>query len=221
MRLIRPGDARSASPGRHPSPRPPGSASVAGVIRADAGPTGTPAAPVVLVEGESDALVVRTLLRARTAPAEIVPMDGVTNLARHLERLGGPRPGVLVLVDGGEVRFAVGALRRQGVRAETTEELGWHGVFVCERDLEDVLFRALGLATVVDEVAAMGELTAFERLTRTPQWRERPVGEALHRFAGSGSGRKARLAARLAARLDPHQPPEPLDALVAAVLAST
>ncbi|MBM6401306.1 ATP-dependent endonuclease [Phycicoccus sonneratiae] len=175
--------------------------------------------PVVLVEGESDAVVVRALLARRGAAADVVPMGGVTNLAAHLDPLGGPAPHVLALVDAPEVRFAVGALRRHGVRAETLEELGWHGVLVCDRDLEDVLIRALGPDAVLDALAGMAELGAFESLAQMPHWRGRPVAEQLHRFAGSGSGRKSRLAARLADRLDPAALPDPLGPLVDAVLA--
>ncbi len=177
------------------------------------------AGPVVLVEGESDAVVVRTLLAGRGVPATVVPMGGVTNLARHLDGLGGPGPGVLALVDAPEMRFAVGALRRHGVVARDVEELAWHGVFVCDRDLEDVLMRALGADAVRDALASMAELGAFESMARMPFWRGRPVLEQLHRFAGSGSGRKARLAARLAERLDPDALPDPLGALVDAVAA--
>lgn len=176
--------------------------------------------PVVLVEGESDAVVVRALLAARGAPAEVVPMGGVTNLAAHLDALGGPGPAVLALVDAPEVRFAVGALRRHGVRAETVEELGWHGVLVCDRDLEDVLIRALGPDTVLDVLAGMAERGAFDSLAQMPHWRGRPVAEQLHRFAGSGSGRKIRLAARLVDRLDPDDLPDPLGALVEAAAAA-
>ena len=180
--------------------------------------------PVVLVEGESDAVVVRHLLVAREPAAgqevDVVAMGGVTNLAHHLDDLGGPADDVTALVDAGEVRFAVGALRRHGVRAPTLEELSWHGVFVCDRDLEDVLFRALGVPVVLEEVAAMGELGSFESLAQMPQWRGRPVRDQLLRFATSGSGRKRRLADRLGRRLDPRTPPAPLGDLVARVLAT-
>ena len=176
----------------------------------------------MLVEGESDAVVVRRLLAARTGPdaVEVAPMAGVTNLARHLDALGGPAPDVLALVDAPESRFATGALRRYGVRAETPEELGWHGVFVCDRDLEDVLIRGLGVEAVLAAVRAMGEIGAFESLAQMPQWRERHPSEQLHRFAGSGSGRKRRLAARLGDLLDPAAPPPPLDDLVARAVAA-
>lgn len=148
-------------------------------------------------------------------------MGGVTNLARHLDDLGGPGPGVLALVDAGEVRFATGALRRHGIRAVTTEELTWHGVFVCDRDLEDVLLRALGADAVRDVLAGMADLGAFTTFAQMPQWRDRPVHDQLHRFAGSASGRKLRLASRLVDLLDPTDCPAPLDALLDAVAAGT
>ena len=173
----------------------------------------------MLVEGESDAVLVRHVLAEREASARVVPMGGVTNLGRHLTDLGGPGREVLTLVDADEMRVAVRALRRFGRDAETQHELGRHGVFVCDRDLEDLLIRSLGPETVLDALAAMGELAAFESFSRMPQWRRRHVTDRLHRFAGSGSGRKARLAAALAVRLDPDDLPDPLDALVLAVLA--
>lgn len=176
--------------------------------------------PVVLVEGESDAVVVRHVLAVRGADADVVPMGGVTNLGRHLAARGGPRRDVLTLVDAAELWVAVRALRRYGRDAETAEELARHGVFVCERDLEDLLIRSLGAETVLDALAAMGELGAFESFSRMPDWRRRHVTDRLHRFAGSGSGRKARFAAALAVRLDADDLPDPLDALVLAVLAA-
>ena len=185
------------------------------------GPEEPGAVAVVLVEGESDAVVVRTLLERRLVSAEVVSMGGVTNLARHLEGLGGPGPDVFALVDAAEVRFATGALRRHGIHAESAEQLAWHGVFVCDRDLEDVLIRALGADVVRDELAGMAELSGFTTFAQMPQWRGRPVTDQLHRFAGSGSGRKLRLAGRLAARLDPAALPDPIDGLVDAVAART
>ncbi len=176
---------------------------------------------MVLVEGESDAVVVRALLADRGSDADVRPMGGVTNLAHHLEELGGPGDGVLALVDAGELRFAEGALRRHGVRAQGAEQLAWHGVFVCERDLEDVLIRALGTEVVLDELAGMAELAAFRTLAQMPQWRDRALADQLHRFAGSASGRKARLAARLVQRLDPQRLPAPLGALVEAAVAAS
>ncbi|NHA67153.1 ATP-dependent endonuclease [Phycicoccus flavus] len=184
----------------------------------EAGGAGT--SPVVLVEGESDAVLVRYVLASRGAVADVLPMGGVTNLPRCLERHGGPSRRVLTLLDADEQRVAVRALRRFGRDAETADELARHGVFVCERDLEDLLIRALGPDRVLDGLAAMGELGAFASFSRMPQWRRRHVVDRLHRFAGSGSGRKARLAAALAPRLDPDDLPDPLDALVLAVLAA-
>lgn len=176
---------------------------------------------MVLVEGESDAVVVRTLLERRLVPAEVVSMGGVTNLARHLEGLGGPGPDVFALVDAAEVRFATGALRRHGILAASTEQLARHRVFVCDRDLEDVLIRALGPDVVREELAEMAELSGFTTFAQMPQWRGRPVTDQLHRFAGSGSGRKLRLAGCLVHRLDPARLPAPLDSLVDAAAART
>lgn len=175
---------------------------------------------VVLVEGESDAILIRHVLASRGAEADVVPMGGVTNLGRYLTARGGPSRRVLTVVDAAEQRVAHRVLRRFGRDVDTVDELARNGVFVCERDLEDLLIRSLGAETVLDALASMGELGAFESFSRMPAWRRRHVTDRLHRFAGSGSGRKARLAAALAVRLDPDDLPDPLDAIVLAVLAS-
>jgi hypothetical protein len=83
---------------------------------------------VVLVEGPSDAVVLRDLARRLWLDGPdltVVSMGGVTNFAQHLRGYA-DRPDVVVtgLCDGGEVRFVAGALRllrlrrRPGGRAD-------------------------------------------------------------------------------------------------------
>lgn len=173
---------------------------------------------VVLVEGDSDAAVVRVLLAAAgRGHAEVVAMQGITNLPRHLAEYDDAEHEVRGLSDAGEERVVQSALRGRGRHATSREELGWHGFFVCDRDLEDELIRGLGVEVVQDVVDELGELHRFRRFQQMPAWRDRPVAEQLHRFAGSGSGRKRRLAQALAERLDPDHLPAPLEALVLSV----
>ncbi|NHN54907.1 ATP-dependent endonuclease [Calidifontibacter sp. DB0510] len=167
----------------------------------------------VLVEGDSDAVVVARLLTLRGVhDVEVRVTHGITNFPRHLRADAGT--SVLGLCDAGEQQVVVRALRRLGIRVEGN--LVAHGFFVCNRDLEDELIRSLGAAAVLDALHDLGELGRFRTFQHQPEWRGRPIEDQLHRFAGSGSGRKRRLATALAERLTPETTPQPLGALVEA-----
>jgi hypothetical protein len=171
---------------------------------------------VVLVEGASDAAVVRVLCDARgidRAAFEVRDMGGVTNVGHHLRSLDG-RARVLGLYDAPEERFVVRGLRSTGHDVTTREDLRRLGFVVCDADLEDELIRALGSACVEQILAGLGELERFRAFQRQPQWRDRPVADQLHRFAGTASGRKLLLARRLAEELSPATTPGPLAVLV-------
>ena len=78
---------------------------------------------VVLVEGASDAAVVRVLCGARGVDPESVDlrdMGGVTNVGHHLRELDG-RAHVLGLYDAPEERFVVRGLRSTG--RDVTDQL--------------------------------------------------------------------------------------------------
>lgn len=162
---------------------------------------------VVLVEGESDVAALTALMSAYDGlrRVEVRAMGGVTNAARHADRLRADRPGValLGLCDAAERRF----LDRLAPPLDA--------VFVCDRDLEDELIRALGAARVLEVLAGLGELGRFRTFRAQPEWRGRPVEEQLRRFAGSRSGRKAAFAAALAGRLTRDTVPPPLARLLA------
>lgn len=159
---------------------------------------------VVLVEGASDAAVVEVLADGVGPGLEVVAMGGVTNVSRHVRRLADrtPAPSVLGLCDRGERRFLE--------RAEPPLA----GVFVCDRDLEEELIRAVGPTQVLAVLGVLGELDRFRTFQGQPEWRDRPLGDQLRRFAGTRSGRKTVLARALAARLGPEQVPGPLAALL-------
>lgn len=183
------------------------------------------AAPVVLVlvEGRSDAVVVEHLLGwHRLDHVTVEVMGGVTNVERTLTRLAARAPGAEVcgLYDLAEERFVRRALDRRGVVVATRADLARAGFFACQADLEDELLRALGTQAVVQTLAGLGELPRFRTFQHQPEWRGRPLHEQLHRFAGSGSGRKERLAAALAQRLDPGCTPAPLARLMRYVAVS-
>ena len=174
----------------------------------------------VLVEGRSDAVVVEALAAARgldttDGGVRVVAMGGVTNIRSHLLRHADQADvHVLGLCDAPEERYVVRALREAGRPVTCRAEMGALGFFVCVRDLEDELLRALGPEAVEDALSELGDLGRLRTFQRQPEWRGRPLPDQLHRFAGSGSGRKLALAARLARRLTPATTPPPLAALV-------
>jgi hypothetical protein len=169
---------------------------------------------VVLVEGGSDRVALETLARRSgadlaAAGARVVPMGGITNLRHHLERLtGGQR--VVLLHDAGEAAYVQRTLaRRRGPDVDC---------FVCDRDLEDELLRALGVPRALEAVAAAGDLAAWQTLTRQPYHRQRPAPEVLRRFLGTTSGRKERYARLLVDALDLRTAPSPLLGTLAAAV---
>ena len=163
---------------------------------------------VVLVEGHSDVAALEVLAEAHGVRdrLDLVAMGGVTNIRRHLAELAAERPDAVVLgvCDAGERRYLEHAP-------------GLAGVFVCDRDLEDELIRAVGPDRIVELLAELGELRRFRTFQDQPEWRGRDLGDQLHRFAGTRSGRKAVFARRVAQAVDLARVPRPLAALFAAV----
>src|SRR4051812_8055271 len=145
-------------------------------------------------------------------------MHGVTNVGRFLSEVEGG-VAVLGLCDSPERRFVARALRRRGHPVESDDDLARWGFEVCHRDLEDELVRALGTERVLAVLDELGERERFRAFQRQPQWRGRDVADQLRRFAGTHSGRKALLAERLAAALEPGTEPPPLAGLVATLRA--
>ncbi|MGY1702155.1 hypothetical protein [Geodermatophilus sp. SYSU D00766] len=167
---------------------------------------------VVLLEGRSDVAAVRTVAAAlglleSAHRYRLVDMGGVTNVHRHLvASRARPVPvRVVGMCDAGEADVVVRALGLDGPR-----QLPGHGFSVCDADLEDELIRACGPDRVLDVLERVGLRGRFAAFCNQLTWRGRPVEHQLHRFAGIASGRKALLAAALAAALEPEQVPAPL-----------
>jgi hypothetical protein len=179
------------------------------------------AGTVVLLEGPSDVAAVRAVAAAYgvTDSAHryrLVDMGGVTNIRRHLEAIRSASVPVRVMgmCDAGEARFFVRALQAMGDGRHGEAVLAPHGFSVCEADLEDELIRALGPERVLDVLFRLGLRETLATFQRQPAWRDRPLPEQLHRFAGVASGRKTLLAGALAEALAPHEAPAPLHRLV-------
>jgi len=189
--------------------------------RAPGGPVGVPVTPaaVVFLEGASDVAAARALAATREVSLErvrLVDLGGVTNLRRALARAAEQWPDAqpLGLCDAGEAHVAEGALRARGLAVRDASDLPAYGFFVCRRDLEEELIRALGTARTVDVVSRLGLGPKLVALQQQPAWVDRPVAEQLHRFCGVASGRKELLARALAQALTPDEVPEPLGLLL-------
>jgi hypothetical protein len=178
---------------------------------------------VVLVEGVSDqrALEALAVRRGRDLQAEgiaVIPMGGAKNIRAHLARFG---PGGLDvrlagLYDAGEEDDFRRGLEWAGLGADLDRErMESLGFFVCDRDLEDELIRALGTAAVERIVDAQGELGPFRTLQKQPAQQGRPLEDQLRRFLGTRGGRKITYAGVLVDALDLVAVPRPLDAVLA------
>jgi hypothetical protein len=162
---------------------------------------------IIFVEGTSDKVAVETLaeVRGRDLEAEgisVVPIGGAQAIGRFVARF---QPGVALtgLCDAGE--------------AESFRRVLGDSFYVCVRDLEDELIRALGADAVEEIVDAHGDLTPFRTLQKQAPWQGRPKEEQLRRFMGSGGRRKIRYARFLVEALGPQQVPEPLARVLAHV----
>jgi hypothetical protein len=180
---------------------------------------------VVLVEGVSDRVALETLAqrRGRDLAAEgvaIVPIGGAQAMRRFLEVYGPQGLDVRLagLYDAGEERDVARGLERGGLGAGLTRrDLERLGFYVCDRDLEDELIRALGPKEVERIVDAHGDLRPFRTFQKQPAWNGRPIEHQLRRFMGSGGRRKIRYARHLVDALDPGAVPRPLGAVLARV----
>ncbi len=175
----------------------------------------------MLVEGASDQVAVLTLAarlgRDLTQDRILVAATGgVTNIGRHLERLGPRGMGVRVagLYDAREERFVRKGLDRAGIGTpETRADLEALGFFACVDDLEQELTRALGIDRVLQVVEEHGDLPAFRILQQQPAHRDSTDERRLQRFWGTTGGRKTAYAAYLVEALDLTALPRPLDLL--------
>ncbi|MDF3146647.1 MULTISPECIES: TOPRIM nucleotidyl transferase/hydrolase domain-containing protein [unclassified Streptomyces] len=171
----------------------------------------------VLLEGPSDLAAVEALAarRGRDLAAEgvcVVPMGGAMSVGRYTGLLGPSGLGLRLagLCDEGEQRFYDRALQRARAASQSA-------FFVCVRDLEDELIRALGTARVEEIVRTEGDLRAWQTFLRQPAQHGRPRPQQLRRFLGTKKGRKIRYGHLLVEALDPEQVPAPLDDLLASL----
>lgn len=157
---------------------------------------------IVLVEGVTDRLALEAVARRLGLDlegVEIVPIGGAQAIRRAAAEYVGEH--VVGLCDAGEERW----FRR--VLGDAT--------FVCVKDLEDELIRAVGPEQVEKVVAAEGELETFRSFQNQPAWRGRPVEAQLRRWLQNG-GRYLRYPPLLVEALEPDEIPRPLAGVLAA-----
>jgi hypothetical protein len=178
---------------------------------------------VVLVEGVSDKLALEALAqrRGRDLGAEaiaVVPIGGSKNIGTFLDLFGpqGLDLRLAGLCDAAEEGDFIRALERAGLGSNLTRaDMERLGFYVCVKDLEDELIRALGAPGVERVIESQDELASFRSLQKQPAWRGRQVEEQLRRFFGSKGSRKSRFGALLVQALDLKQVPRPLDGVLA------
>ena len=176
----------------------------------------------ILVEGESDRAALEVLARRRgrvlaEEGVSIVPMGGATNIGHYLDRYGpaGLNLPLAGLCDATADAYFRARLERAGLGAGLSREtMGDLGFFVCDRDLEDELIRALGTDAVEGVIGSQGELPSFRRLQKQPAQRVRSTHDQLHRFMGSRSQRKEHYARLMVAELDLARMPPALNAVL-------
>lgn len=167
---------------------------------------------VILVEGVSDQLALEALARRKGRDLEqegvsVVAIGGAQAIGKQVQRLH-PHVTLAGLCDVQEERHFRQAFEAVGLTGR---------FFVCNRDLEDELIRALGVQAVEEVLAARDELGLFRSFQQQPAWRGREPEEQLRRFLGTYSGRKIQTGAMLVDALDLHRVPRPLDAVLASV----
>lgn len=171
---------------------------------------------VILVEGASDLRALTALSRrlGRDLASEgvaIVATTGVTNLHRFLHILGpdGYDVGLAGLCDQPEVDELLKALTSAGltVTAGNVSDLEAVGFFVCVRDLEDELVRALGAEAMVELIEGQGHLRRFHSFQNQPAQRHKTIEAQIRRWLGN---HKIRYAPLMVDALDLDAIPRPL-----------
>lgn len=184
------------------------------------------AVAVVLVEGISDQIALETAARGRGRDLEaervvIVPIGGAHAIGRFVARLAplGTRLRLAGLCDLREEEvFRRGLDVTHGGSLRTRTDMEHLGFYVCVKDLEEELIRALGTARVEDLFDSQGDLRQFRSFQSQPAWRGRELEAQMWRFLRSSSRRNLRYARLLVeAAVGRDALPRPLDALLAAV----
>ncbi len=176
----------------------------------------------VLLEGQSDVAAVRAVadragLGLKEPGVQLIAMGGATNIGRYLRAAAAAdNVRVLGMCDLSEAPYFVAALRALGCDARGTADLAGLGFYVCDRDLEDELVRAVGEDGALSVLADLGLTGRFATFVQQQAWAGRPFHDQVRRFAGSASGRKELMARALASAVELSRLPVPLANLLQA-----
>lgn len=174
----------------------------------------------ILVEGASDrraiaALAERQGRNLESEGVEVIATTGVTNFSKFLALLGPRGHGVALtgLCDEGERADLVSALSDAGIRSgeDPLESLGF---FVCVRDLEDELIRALGADAMLAILEGQGHLRRFHSFQSQPAQRHKTIEQQLWRWLGN---HKIEYAPLMVGALAISQVPGPLAGALASI----
>nr|WP_241681293.1 hypothetical protein [Pseudactinotalea terrae] len=150
----------------------------------------------------------------------VIPIGGAMAIRRAVAEhgLGGAGLRLAGLIDIGEVRHVCRALFGGADVEPYPGALASAGFFVCDRDLEDELIRALGIEGVEAVLTEHGDLDRFRKFQHQPAHRHEPVTDQLHRFLGTTAGRKISYGTHLVEALAPETLPAPLRSVLEHVL---
>lgn len=173
----------------------------------------------VLLESANDVAAVQVFARKLeidTSAAEFVNLQGTTNIGRIMKDIRQVRSDadVVGLCDAADTRSAEKALNDDGLPVQDATDLPMYGFFVCERDLEDELIRALGADAARTALLNSGLASKFDALRTQPEWADKSIAEQVDKFCHSASGRKELAAAVLADAVPADAIPEPVSMLL-------
>lgn len=177
---------------------------------------------VILVEGVSDQRAVEALARRQRRDLErdgvvVIPIAGATNIGRFVDLLG-PTGHDLRLAglcdEREELQFRT-ALERAGLGSGLDrDDLAHLGFFVCVRDLEEELIRALGADTVLSIMESQLQLRRFRSFQNQPAQSHKSIEEQIWRWLGN---HKIRYAPLMVDALPLDRVPRPLEGVLAQV----
>jgi hypothetical protein len=178
---------------------------------------------VLLVEGDSDRLAIEALAEktGRNLDAEavsVVPINGAANAATYID-LFGPRGfdlKIAGLCDEAEERYFAGGLDRAGIAQQPSRhQMEQLGFFVCVKDLEEEIVRALGVVATEQVINANGDQHEFDMFKQQPD----KVGwtPEEHVLGFIRRGRKVQYAPLLVDALDGALVPAVLEGVLGAV----
>jgi predicted ATPase len=176
---------------------------------------------VVLVEGLSDQMVIEALAERLSKNLDgsgvaIVPTGGAATMTAYAQLYGpqGFRLELLGLTDEAEEGYAARALQAAGHPAGLSrldrEALGF---FVCVRDLEEELIRAIGAGPVETLIRARGDGPAFDAFVLQPTYAGSSQEASIRAFVQHRS-RKVEYAPVLADAVNLGSLPVPIQSLL-------